>query len=83
MDIEELRSLEFHTKVQGDESIEQLGIDIQKLGHKAFPTMKGKEFDHIIKGPASFKCFMSSGRGSWKLLSRLNLLAHCTTVSNA
>ena len=50
VDIEELRGLEFHTRVQGDESIEQLGIDIQKLGHKAFPTMKGKEFDRIIKG---------------------------------
>ena len=50
IDIEELRSLEFHTRVQGDELIEKLGIDIQKLGHKAFPTMKGKEFDRIVKG---------------------------------
>lgn len=47
VDIEELRGLEFHTRVQGDESIEKLGINIQKLGHKAFPTMKGKEFDRI------------------------------------
>ena len=50
MDIEELRGLEFHTRVQGDESIEKLDIDIQKLGHKAFTTMKGKEFDCIVKG---------------------------------
>ena len=48
--VQELQGLEFHTRVQSDESIEQLGIDIQKLGHKAFPTMKGKDFDRIIKG---------------------------------
>ena len=31
-DIEELRGLEFYHKMQGEESIEQLGIGIQQLG---------------------------------------------------
>lgn len=61
VDIEELRGLEFHTRVQGDESIEKLGIDIQKLGHKAFPTMKGKEFDRIVKG-----CFFQALHVEWQ-----------------
>ena len=26
-------SLQFHRRVQGDESIKQLGMDLQKLGH--------------------------------------------------
>ena len=38
-DIEELRGLEFHHISQGDSSIEQLGIHIQQLGRKAFPSI--------------------------------------------
>lgn len=49
-DIEELRGLEFHHRTQGDESIEQLGISIQQLGRKAFPTIVGKDFDRLLKG---------------------------------
>ena len=49
-DIEELRGLEFHHKTQGDESIDQLGISIQQLGRKAFPSIVGKDFDHLLKG---------------------------------
>jgi hypothetical protein len=50
-DIEELRGLEFHHRTQGgDESIEQLGISIQSLGRKAFPTITGKDFDRLLKG---------------------------------
>ena len=49
-DIEELRGLEFHHKTQGDESIDQLGITIQQLGRKAFPTIVGKDFDRLLKG---------------------------------
>lgn len=49
-DIEELRGLEFHHRMQGDETIEKLGISIQQLGLKAFPSMVGKEFDRLIKG---------------------------------
>ena len=49
-DIEELRGLEFHHKTQNNESVEQLGIDLQRLGRKAFPSSKGKEFDRLLKG---------------------------------
>ena len=47
VDIEELRGLEFHHKVQGKESLEELGI---ALGRKAFPSSHGKEFDRLLKG---------------------------------
>lgn len=48
--IEELRGLEFHHKTQGTETIEQLGLSIQQLGRKAFPSITGKEFDRLLKG---------------------------------
>ena len=35
VEIEELKGLEFHRRVQGEESIEQ---HLQKLGRKAFPA---------------------------------------------
>lgn len=50
VDIEELKGIEFHQKMQGTESIEQLGISLQKLGRKAFPGTSGKEFDRLLKG---------------------------------
>ena len=46
-DIEELRGLEFHHKIQGSDTIEQLGISIQQLGRKAFPGITGKDFDRL------------------------------------
>ena len=46
----ELRGLEFHHCMQGDEIIEQLGLSIQQLGRKALPSMVGKEFDWLLKG---------------------------------
>ena len=49
-DIEELRGLEFHHKTQGDENIDQLGICIQQLGRKAFPSIVGKDFDRLLNG---------------------------------
>ena len=49
-DIEELRGLEFHHKTQGNESIDQLGISIQQLGRKAFPSIVGKDFERLLKG---------------------------------
>ena len=49
-DIEELRGLEFHHLAQGTESIGQLGIRIQQLGRKAFPTITGRDFDRLLKG---------------------------------
>ena len=48
--IEELRGWDFHRRVQGDESVEQLGMDLQKLGHKAFPSLEGRDFDRMTKG---------------------------------
>ena len=48
--IEELRGLEFHHRTQGDETIEQLGLSIQQLGRKAFPSIAGKDFDRLLKG---------------------------------
>ena len=48
--IEELKGWEFHRRLQGDESVEQLGMDIQKLGRKDFPTLTGHEFDRLLKG---------------------------------
>ena len=50
LDIEELRGLEFHQLIQEKQSVEQLGMELQKLGRKAFPTSGMKEFDRIIKG---------------------------------
>ena len=50
IDIEELRGLEFHHKVQGKESIEELGMELLMLGCKAFPSSSGKELDQLLKG---------------------------------
>ena len=50
VEIEKLKGLEFHRGVQGDESIEQPGMDLQKLGRKAFPAIQGKKFDRLLKG---------------------------------
>ena len=48
--IEELRGWDFCRRVQGDESVEQLGMALQKLGHKAFPSLEGRDFDRMLKG---------------------------------
>ncbi len=40
--------MQFHHKIQGEESVEQLGISLQQLGH--IPSMTGKELDHLLKG---------------------------------
>ena len=50
-DIEELRGLEFHHRTQGvDETVEQLGVSIQRLGRKAFPSITGRDYDGLLKG---------------------------------
>ena len=41
---------EFYHLLQGNDSIEQVGIMIQRLGRRAFPSMNEKEFDRLIKG---------------------------------
>ena len=50
VEIEELKSMEFHRHVQGNETIQELGMDLQKLARKAFPSMEGEEFDCMLKG---------------------------------
>ena len=51
VDIEELRGLEFHRNTQVDgESVEQLGLELQRLGRRAFPSTEGPEFDRLLKG---------------------------------
>ena len=50
LDIEELRGLEFHQLMQEGRSVEELGVELQKLGRKAFPASSTKEFDRILKG---------------------------------
>ena len=49
VDIEELRGLEFHQLMQDKQSVEDLGVELQKLGRKVFPTSGTKEFDRIVK----------------------------------
>lgn len=50
LDIEELCGLEFHQLMQDRQSVEELGMELQRLGRKAFPTSEMKEFDRILKG---------------------------------
>lgn len=51
VDIEELRGLEFHRKTQAEgESVEQLGLELQRLGRRAFPSAEGPELDRLLKG---------------------------------
>ena len=50
VDIEELRGMEFHQLVQKKQSIEQLGLQIQKVAKRAFPTLVGKDLDRLMKG---------------------------------
>ena len=44
VEIEELRGLEFHHKMQTTESIEELGLELQSLANKAFPSTPAKDF---------------------------------------
>ena len=50
VDIEELRGMEFHRLVQTSESVEKLGMEIQQLGHRAFPSVTGNDLDCLLKG---------------------------------
>ena len=40
VDIEELRGLEFHQLTQVSQSVEQLGIQLQNVAKRAFPTLE-------------------------------------------
>ena len=69
VDIEELKGIEFHQKMQGsNETIEQLGLKLQKLGSKAFPGTTGKEFDRLLKEGSS-RHYLVSGKGNLEHLS--------------
>ena len=51
VDIEELRGMEFHQMTQkSGQTVEQMGIELQKLAQKAFPTITGKDLDRLLKG---------------------------------
>ena len=50
VDIQELRGLEFCRKLQGDESVEQLGMDLLRMARRAFPTVREDEFNRLLKG---------------------------------
>ena len=50
VDIEELRGTEFHQLVQKGQSVEQLGLQLQKVAKRAFPTLVGKDLDRLLKG---------------------------------
>ena len=50
VDIQELRGLEFCRKLQGDESVEQLGMDLQRMARRAFSNMPEVEFNRLLKG---------------------------------
>ena len=50
VDIDELRGMEFHSLTQENQSVEQVGIELQKLAHKAFPSLSGADFDRLLKG---------------------------------
>jgi hypothetical protein len=50
VDIEELRGLEFRQLMQGEESVEKLGIQLMSLARKAFPSLGSKELDRLLKG---------------------------------
>ena len=50
IDIEELRSAEFYQLTQTEETVEEMGIKLQKLARIAFPSIVGKEYDRLLKG---------------------------------
>ena len=50
LDIEELKGLEFHQLMQDKQSMEELGVALQKLAQKVFPARGVKEFDRLLKG---------------------------------
>ena len=50
LDIEELSGLEFQQLMQDKQSVEELGVVLQKLARKDFPESGAKEFDRMLKG---------------------------------
>ena len=50
VDIEELRGLEFHMLTQETQSIERVGMELQRLAKRAFPGLVGKDLDRLLRG---------------------------------
>ena len=50
VDMEELRRLEFHMLTQDAQSIEELGMELQRLTKRAFLTLIGKDLDRLLRG---------------------------------
>ena len=49
LDIEELKGLDCQQLIQDKQSVEELGVVMQKVAHKAFPESGAKEFDRMLK----------------------------------
>ena len=50
VDIKELRGLQFCHKLQGDESLKQLGMELQQTARRAFHSVQQDEFNRLLKG---------------------------------
>ena len=51
VDIQELKGLEFCRKLQGDETVEQLGVDLRQMARQAFTTcQKPSSIDYLKEG---------------------------------
>lgn len=50
VDIEELRGMEFNQVIQKAQSVQRLGLELQKLAKRAFPCLSGKDFNRQMKG---------------------------------
>lgn len=55
--IEELRGLEFLQLTQVSQSVEQLGIELEKLAIRVFPCLEGRDLDRLLKG-CFFQAFL-------------------------
>ena len=54
----ELHGVEFHSLVQENQSAEQLGLELQRLAHKAFPSLSGDDLDRMLKGRFYTACLL-------------------------
>ncbi len=70
------------TLTQTTESIEQLGIKIQHLGRKAFPSIVGKDFDRLLKGRFYQALLVKWQRKLGPDESFFDLLARARTLEN-
>lgn len=50
VDIEELCRIDFHQMIQGSQSVEELGPELQHVTKRAFPALVRKYLDRLLKG---------------------------------